>query len=65
LEETINRVRGSIDIRAANTIGLLAGIHLKAISKAQAEAQKANTKEDRPSVYMSLFQRLGSQGTQE
>jgi hypothetical protein len=34
LEETINRVRqGPFDLRAANTIGLLAGIHLKVLAQ--------------------------------
>ena len=34
LEETINLVRrGSLDVRAANSIGVLAGIHLKALAQ--------------------------------
>ena len=57
LEETINLVRrGSLDVRAANSIGFLSGVQLKAL------AQRVEVPEgrDEPNIYMSLFQRLDS-----
>ena len=60
LEETINRVRqGPFDLRAANTIGLLSGIYLKALAQ-RAEAPETTDREASVGVYTSLFQRLGS-----
>jgi hypothetical protein len=63
LEETINRVRqGAFDLRAANTIGFLSGVQLKALS------QRTETQDDKYSqenVYTSLFQRLGSAAPEE
>jgi hypothetical protein len=60
LEETINRVReGPFDLRAANTIALLAGIYLKAIAQ-RADAPETIDREASAGVYTSLFQRLGS-----
>jgi hypothetical protein len=60
LEETINRVRqGPFDLRAANTIGLLSGIYLKALAQ-RAEAPETTDREASGGVYTSLFQRLGS-----
>jgi hypothetical protein len=57
LEETINRVRqGPFDLRAANTIGFLAGIHLKALDQ-RVEAPETNS-EASSGIYTSLFQRL-------
>ena len=59
LEETINLVRrGSLDVRAANSIGVLAGIHLKALAQ-RVEARETDS-EASGGIYMSLFQRLGS-----
>jgi hypothetical protein len=59
LEETINLVRrGSLDVRAANSIGVLAGIHLKALAQ-RVEARETDS-ETSGGIYMSLFQRLGS-----
>jgi hypothetical protein len=59
LEETINLVRrGSLDVRAANSIGVLAGIHLKALAQ-RVEARETDS-EPSGGIYMSLFQRLGS-----
>jgi hypothetical protein len=64
LEETINRVRqGSLDPRAANTLGFLAGIHLKVLAQ-RVEAPETN-REASAGIYMSLFQRLGSAPPQE
>jgi hypothetical protein len=61
LEETINRVRqGSLDPRFANTIGFLAGIHLKALTQAQGEGAESAAKEASPGIYRALFYRLGS-----
>jgi hypothetical protein len=60
LEETINLVRrGSLDLRTANTLGFLAGIHLKALAQ---KAEVPDTANDEASglIYTSLFQRLGS-----
>jgi hypothetical protein len=60
LEETINLVRrGSLDLRTANTIGFLAGIHLKALTQ-KAEVPETANDEASGGIYMSLFQRLGS-----
>jgi hypothetical protein len=43
LEETINLVRrGSLDVRAANSIGVLAGIHLKALAQ-RVEARETDS----------------------
>ena len=65
LEETINRVRqGPFDLRAANTIGLLSGIHLKALAQ-RAEPPETTNREASGGVYTSLFQRLGSAAPQE
>jgi hypothetical protein len=59
LEETINLVRrGSLDVRAANSIGVLAGIHLKALAQ-RVEARETDS-EASGGIYMSLFQRLAS-----
>jgi hypothetical protein len=59
LEETINLVRrGSLDVRAANSNGLLAGIHLKALAQ-RVESPEATNSEASPGIYTSLFQRLG------
>jgi hypothetical protein len=64
LEETINLVRrGSLDIRAANSIGVLAGIHLKALAQ-RVEARETDS-EASGGIYMSLFQRLGSAAPQQ
>jgi len=58
LEETINRIRqGPFDLRVANSIGFLVWIHLKALAQ-RVEAPETRCGEE--SVYMSLFQRLGS-----
>jgi hypothetical protein len=65
LEETINRVRqGPFDLRAANTIALLAGIHLKALSQ-RTESPETSDREASGGVYTSLFQRLGSAAPEE
>jgi hypothetical protein len=65
LEETINRVReGPLDLRAANTIALLAGICLKALAQ-RAEAPETTDREAAAGVYTSLFQRLGSAAPEE
>jgi hypothetical protein len=64
LEETINLVRrGSLDVRAANSIGVLAGIHLKALAQ-RVEARETDS-EASGGIYMSLFQRLGSAAPQQ
>ena len=43
LEETINRIRqGPFDLRAANSIGFLAGILLKALERSRIEERLAN-----------------------
>jgi hypothetical protein len=64
LEETINLVRrGSLDVRAANSIGVLAGIHLKALAQ-RVEARETDS-ETSGGIYMSLFQRLGSAAPQQ
>jgi hypothetical protein len=58
LEETINRIRqGPFDLRAADSIGFLAGIHLKARSQ---RGKAPETRCGGESVYLSLFQRLDS-----
>lgn len=55
LEETINRVRqGSLDLRAANTIGFLAGIHLRALVQQTEEAEKADERKA-PGIYRAFF----------
>jgi hypothetical protein len=65
LEETINRVRlGPFDLRAANSIGFLSGIQLKALSQ-RVESPEATTSEASGGIYMSLFQRLGSAAPEE
>jgi hypothetical protein len=57
LEETINRVRqGPFDLRAANAIGFLAGILLKALERV--ESPETTNSEASPGIYPSLFQRL-------
>jgi hypothetical protein len=57
LEETMNRVlQGSLDHRSANTIGFLAGIHLKAL--AQNEIPDIPNSETSGGIYTSLFQRM-------
>jgi hypothetical protein len=64
LEETINLVRrGSLDVRTANSIGVLAGIHLKALAQ-RVEARETDS-EASGGIYMSLFQRLGSAAPQQ
>jgi hypothetical protein len=64
LEETINLVRrGSLDVRAANSIGVLAGIHLKALAQ-RVEARETDS-EASGGIYMSLFQRLGAAAPQQ
>jgi hypothetical protein len=64
LEETINLVRrGSLDVRAANSIGVLAGIHLKALAQ-RVEVRETDS-EASGGIYMSLFQRLGSAAPEE
>jgi hypothetical protein len=64
LEETINLVRrGSLDVRAANAIGFLAGIFLKALDQ-RVEARETDS-EASGGIYMSLFQRLGSAAPQQ
>jgi hypothetical protein len=61
LEETINRVRqGPFDLRAANTIGFLSGIQLKALAQ-RVEAPETTNSE----IYTSLFQRLGQAAPQQ
>jgi hypothetical protein len=58
LEETINLVRrGSLDVRAANSIGVLAGILLRALDQ-RVESPETTNSEASPGIYMSLFQRL-------
>ena len=58
LEETINRVRrGPFDLRAANAIGFLAGILLKALDQ-RVESPETTNSEASPGIYTSLFQRL-------
>jgi hypothetical protein len=58
LEETINRVRqGPFDLRAANAIGFLAGILLKALDQ-PVELPETTNSEASPGIYTSLFQRL-------
>jgi hypothetical protein len=62
LEETINRVfQGLLDVRVANTLGFLAGIHLKALAQ-RAEAPETTNGEASPGIYMSLFERLRLSG---
>jgi hypothetical protein len=64
LEETINLVRrDSLDVRAANSIGVLAGVHLKALAQ-RVEARETDS-EASGGIYMSLFQRLGSAAPQQ
>jgi hypothetical protein len=59
LEETIDRIRqGPFDLRAANAIGFLAGIHLKALSQG-VESPEPIDSEGSPGIYLSLFERLG------
>jgi hypothetical protein len=65
LEETINRVRlGSLDLRSANTLGFLSGIHLKALNQ-RVDAPESTNREASPGMYMSLFERLGSAERQQ
>jgi hypothetical protein len=60
LEETINRVRqGPFDLRAANAIGFLSGILLKALVQ-RIEAPDAINSEAPQGIYTALFARLGS-----
>jgi hypothetical protein len=64
LEETINLARqGVLDLRAANAIGFLAGILLKALAQ-RVEARETDS-EASGGIYMSLFQRLGSAAPQQ
>jgi hypothetical protein len=66
MEETINRVRqGSLDLRSANTIGFLAGIHMKAIAEARTEALEEKASRASSGVYRSLFNRPGYTPVQE
>jgi hypothetical protein len=61
LEEAINRVRqGPFDLRAANSIGYLAAILLKALAQ-RVEAPETTNSE----IYTSLFQRLGQAAPQQ
>ena len=64
LVETINLVRrGSLDVRAANSIGVLAGIHLKALAQ-RVEArrkQTANHLEESTCAYFSGWAQLHPQ----
>jgi len=61
LEETINRVRqGPFDLRAANTIGFLSGIQLKALAQ-RVEAPETTNSEST----LACFQRLGQAAPQQ
>jgi hypothetical protein len=63
LEETINRVRrGPFDLRAANSIGFLAGIYLRALAQ-RAEAPGARDDTESALIYTPLFNRLRSAGS--
>ncbi len=65
LEETINRIhQGPFDLRAANAIGFLAGILLKALDQ-RVDAPESTDREASPRIYMNLFERLGSAAPQE
>jgi hypothetical protein len=58
LEETINRVRqGPFDLRAANTIGMLAGTYMKALSE-RTESPEPTDSGASGGMYTSLFERL-------
>jgi hypothetical protein len=62
LEETINRARqGTLDLRAANAIGFLAGIQLKALSQ---RTEAPETADKGPGIYQALFYRASSQPLQ-
>jgi hypothetical protein len=66
LEETINLARqGLLDLRAANAIGFLAGILLKALAQRVESPETTNSEASSPGIYMSLFQRLSSAAPQQ
>jgi hypothetical protein len=56
--------RGPFDLRAANAIGFLAGILLKALDQ-RVESPETTNSEASSGIYMSLFQRLNSAAPQQ